>query len=502
MTTQAWLSLGACAGLLALAVLALVRVGRSPLALPLAVLCITLSTWNFADFALANSGGAGWRIIATVSTMMSAPPLLHFLLAFVGERRRLSGVMYATYGLFGALSLVALGGLGTERVAAGVTSRGFTWVLVGLFLPVLGTAFWLLGRHLRREPRAIERMRTRLLLTGLALLVLLFGTDVAAELGGNVPRLGGLGTLLGLPAIAVVALRLRLFGQELTNVHAAYALLLSLIGVLSYLGVFRAFAERRGALVVGTVAITLALLGITRRGVSAFVAQRERLTQMATLGRFSAQMAHDLKNPIAALKGATQYLQEEHARGQPWDDKGEFLDLLLEQVERLDRVVDTYQRLGRVEPLVQPVDLNQLATSVLSLQGLTGRPAVELRQELAPGALQCAGDWDLLVNAVENLVRNALEAMPNGGTLTVRTRREVRSVVLGVEDTGEGMNARTRERAFDDFYTTKATGSGLGLAFVRRVVESHGGRVKLTSHEGRGTTVTLRLPVSGPGPER
>ncbi len=93
-------------------------------------------------------------------------------------------------------------------------------------------------------------------------------------------------------------------------------------------------------------------------------------------------------------------------------------------------------------------------------------------------------------------MRNALEAMPRGGVLTVRTRTEDSGVVLSVEDTGEGMNARTRERAFDDFYTTKTTGSGLGLAFVRRVVEAHGGRVTLTSHEGRGTTVTLRLPVS------
>ena len=502
MTTQAWMSLGACAGLLALTILALVRVGKSPLALPLAVLSITLSTWNFADFALANSGGAGWRLIATAATLMSAPSALHFILSFVGERRRLSGTMYAAYATFGGLTAVSLAGLGSARVAATVTSRGFTWVLVGLSVPLLLGGFWLLLRHLRREPRAIERTRAGLLLTGLALLVTLLGTDLAAELGRDVPRLGNLGTILGLPAIAMVALRLRLFGQELSNVHAAFALLLSIIGVLSYLAVFRAFAERHGALVVGTVAITLALLAITRRGVSAIVAQREQLTQMATLGRFSAQMAHDLKNPIAALKGATQYLQEEHARGQPWDDKGEFLDLLLEQVERLDRVVSTYQRLGRVEPLRQPVDVNQLATSVLSLQGFTGRPGVELRRELAPGELRCSGDWDLLANAVENLVRNALEAMPNGGTLILRTRMDKRSLVLEVEDSGEGMNARTRERAFDDFYTTKATGSGLGLAFVRRVVEAHGGQVTLTSHEGRGTTVTLHLPISGPGPER
>jgi signal transduction histidine kinase len=97
---------------------------------------------------------------------------------------------------------------------------------------------------------------------------------------------------------------------------------------------------------------------------------------------------------------------------------------------------------------------------------------------------------------LENLVRNAMEAMPDGGTVTVRTARSgAESVLLSVADTGCGMDARTRERAFDDFFTTKALGSGLGLAFVRRVVEAHGGRVSLESEQGRGTLVSVRLPV-------
>jgi len=496
MTSQAWISLGACAGLLALTGLALVRVGRSPLALPLSLLCIALSTWNFADFALAHPGRPGWRFIATMAALMSAPSALHFILAFVGERRRLAGVMFASYGVFGTLAAVSLAGLGSERMAAVVGSSGFALTVLVLSAPLLLTGFGLLTLHLRREVRTTERARAGLLLTGLVLLVTLLGTDLMVVLGQDVPRLGNLGTLLGLPVMAVVGLRLRLFGKDLSSVNTLSALLLALVGVLSYLAVFQLFASRYGALVVGTVAITLALLAATRRGVIAYVAQRERLEHLATLGRFSAQMAHDLKNPIAALKGAAQYLKEEHARGQPWDDKGDFLDLLLEQVERLDRVVGTYQRLGRVEPLLQPLDLNQLVASVLSLQAFTGRPEVELRRELAAELPRGQGDWDLLANALENLVRNAFEAMPRGGTLTVRTRVEAKSVVVSVEDTGEGMNARTRERAFDDFYTTKATGSGLGLAFVRRVVEAHGGQVALTSHEGRGTTVTLRLPAS------
>jgi signal transduction histidine kinase len=495
MEGQVWISLVACAALLGLAGLALTRVGRSPLALPLSVLSISLATWNFADFALGRSGEAGWRLITLAASLMSAPPGLHFILTFVGERRRLAWAMYSAYAVFGVLAGVALVGLGLAPVAAWVGTHLFAFLSLGLAALVLLAGFGLLVLHLRREARLEERARAGLLLTGLTLLLGLLGTDVCAELGLGVPRLGNLGTLLGLPVMAAVALRLKLFGREMPNSSALYALLLSLGGVLAYLAVFRLFAAEYGALVVGTSAITFALLAVTLRGVIARATQRERLEHLATLGRFSAQMAHDLKNPIAALKGAAQYLKEEHARGQSWNDKGEFLDLLLEQVERLDRVVGTYQRLGRVEPLLQPLDVNQLASSVLALQAFTGRPEVTLRRELAEGLPRCPGDWDLLANALENLVRNAFEAMPGGGTLTVRTASEGASVAVSVEDTGKGMDARTRERAFDDFFTTKATGSGLGLAFVRRVVEAHGGQVALTSQEGRGTVILLRLPV-------
>ncbi|MDY7226830.1 sensor histidine kinase [Hyalangium rubrum] len=499
MSGLAWLSLAACTGQLALAGLALARVGRSPLALPLSLLSIALSTWNFANFAYAVSGEEGWRLVTLAAKLMAAPCAMHFILAFIGQRRRFAVGIYSTYALFGVLAAVALSALGSKWLAERASSPFFAHLTLALDTLLLGAGWGLLLLHLRRAPGLNERIRTGLLLLGLVLLVALPGTDQMAELGLNVPRLGTLGTLLGLPVMATVALRFHLFGQDLSSGAALYAVTLAVVGVLAYLIVFRLFAAEQSALVVGTAAITFSLLAAARRGVSAFVLQRERLERLATLGRFSAQMAHDLKNPIAALKGAAQFLKEEHAQGRPWDDKGDFLDLLLDQVERLDRVVSTYQRLGRVEPLPRPLDINQLARDVLSLQAFTGYPHVKLERVLADGLPMCAGDYDLLANALENLVRNACEAMPQGGTLTVRTQREAvddgAGVVLSVEDTGEGMDARTRERAFDEFFTTKASGSGLGLAFVRRVVEAHGGAVSLTSREGRGTIVHLRLPA-------
>lgn len=498
MTSGMWINIIACAGQLALAGLALARVGRSPLALPLSLLSIALSTWNFTGFALERSGEPGWRLVGFAAALMTVPCTLHFALAFVGRRRRSAWAMFGTYAVFGALAMAMLAALGAPSLAARLLTLRFGIFVTVLVAPPLSAAFALLALHLRGARHPDERARAGLMVLGLTLLVALLLTELAVELGlRQVPRLGTLGTLLGLPVMATASLRFGLFGRDLGEGAprmALHAATLAGVGVLAYLTVFRLFAAQVGALVVFTTAITFALLAATRRGVTAYVTRSERMERLATLGRFSAQMAHDLKNPIAALKGAAQYLKEEHTRGQSSDTQGEFLDLMLEQVERLGRVVDTYQRLARVEPLPRPVDLGRLVEGVLSLQSFASPGQVSIVRALEPGLPPCSGDADLLANAVENLVRNGVEAMPGGGTLTVRTLRDGLAVAVEVEDTGEGMDARTRERAFDDFFTTKAAGSGLGLAFVRRVVEAHGGTVSLTSREGHGTVVRLSLP--------
>jgi signal transduction histidine kinase len=107
---------------------------------------------------------------------------------------------------------------------------------------------------------------------------------------------------------------------------------------------------------------------------------------------------------------------------------------------------------------------------------------------------ECDADRDLLESAIENVVRNAVEATPDGGSVRVETDAADAWIVVRVIDTGVGMNARQLARAFEDFFTTKPSGSGLGLAFARRVLLAHDGDVGITSESGRGTTVELRLP--------
>jgi signal transduction histidine kinase len=226
---------------------------------------------------------------------------------------------------------------------------------------------------------------------------------------------------------------------------------------------------------------------------------RAGFERFATLGRFSAQMAHDLKNPLAAARGAAEYLTEEMRR-EGHEQNHDFSQLIVQQLDRLGAVIDRYQRLSKLEPERRELDLNALVGGVLSLQGFAGHTGVGMVVDLREGGLRAQVDGDLLASAVENLVKNAFEAMPEGGTLTVSTRLDEGSTaVIAVADTGEGMDARAREQAFELFFTTRAAGSGMGLAFVQQVARAHGGGVRLSSREGSGTIVELKLPLSADG---
>jgi signal transduction histidine kinase len=255
---------------------------------------------------------------------------------------------------------------------------------------------------------------------------------------------------------------------------------------------------------VGTTALTLVLLVALRHLARTHFERRARLQRFAHMGRFSAQIAHDLKNPLAALKGAIQFLVTETSRGRPLEAQQRFLTLLVEQVDRLNDVVDGYARIGRVQPRPALGDLNQIVQRALSLQSYV-RANITVAPTFEPALPVCQLDGELVGRAIENLIRNAVEAMPNGGVLTVQTasdRRRDRRVGarITVQDTGEGMNARDSARAFDDFFSTKPEGSGLGLGFVQRVMQAHGGRVDLTSKVGAGTSVTLYFR-GGLGPD-
>ncbi|GAC1352822.1 MAG: hypothetical protein NVSMB1_19570 [Polyangiales bacterium] len=366
-------------------------------------------------------------------------------------------------------------------------------------IPVMTLATLLLVIHSRRTPDAGERARARLLLSSFALGTTLGATELVSNLSPSVPSLSGIGMLVATVPLVLVTTRFRLLEQPasvwmVSNVFLAAALAVA-VGTL----VFHVF-PRAASFVIAGALMGLVVVVVARTAIADSAARRERAASLAALGRLSAQMAHDVKNPLAALRGAAQVLQVDLEQPSSTLDRKELVALMLSQVDRIGRLLETYGRLATTEPLCSEVDVNQVVGEIIAAQSLDDRRP-QLQADLDERLQHLWVDRDMLQSIVENLVRNAIKATVTGGSITVRTKlvdEFAPKVVVEVEDTGTGMDARTQERAFDDFFTTHAEGSGLGLSFVRRMAHAHGGKVTLSSQIGRGTLVRVVLPINSP----
>jgi PAS domain S-box-containing protein len=224
--------------------------------------------------------------------------------------------------------------------------------------------------------------------------------------------------------------------------------------------------------------------------------QRERL---AALGELSAVVAHEVRNPLAVIfnsLGSLQHLLR------PSGDARVLLDAIQEEADRLNRIVGDLLDFARPsEPTIVPGLLGAVVEEALAAALAHAPPGIEVRRVLDAPLPPVRLDAHLVRQAVVNLVVNALQAMPRGGTLTLRTRADGDAAVVEVSDTGPGVAPGVRARVFEPFFTTKATGTGLGLAVVRRIAEGHGGSVEVESPPEGGARFLLRLPFAV-GPDR
>ncbi len=491
MGLEQWISAAAAAFFVALGALAVARADRSPLAPPMAVLAAVLFAYTALEVVDHFTDAPLFHWLDGAAASLVGPAALHLVGAFLGERRRLRVALGVATLYFVGLAIACVLPIVVPALAA--FPNGPTWSLLMLLgiAPTFGYATYLLISHARRSG-ADERGRAQLLGLALLLGVGSASSDLMAIASDMPVRVSSVGLMASAAILTALSLRARVV-EGAVGIFAANAVALAGLAAIAQLVVLAWVGDQTLLAMVGAIAVTLAVMAALRPLAAAAAEERARATHLATLGRFTAQMAHDIKNPLAAIKGAAQFLAEEVRQGRSIDAQTAFVDLVLEQAERVGRVVERYQRIGRVEAIRARQDVGALVAEVLDAQRASAGPRLTLRADADVGGAEI--DRDLVAGALENLVRNAREALAEQGTIVVRARREEAAIVLAVSDDGPGMDARTRERALDDFFTTKATGSGLGLAFVARVAEAHGGRARIESAEGRGTTVELRLAL-------
>jgi two-component system nitrogen regulation sensor histidine kinase NtrY len=234
------------------------------------------------------------------------------------------------------------------------------------------------------------------------------------------------------------------------------------------------------------------------------LAQRERLVQterVAAWRELARRLAHELKNPLFPLQLTVENLIRARTQSPEQFDEvfRESSSTLLAEISNLKTIIGRFSEFSKMpRPQLQPVQVNEALRGVAKLyHAQLQAPAralisCELEFDESLGAI--AADPDLLHRALSNLVLNAMDAMPNGGTLTLRTRRENSNVIVEIADTGSGLSREECERIFTPYYTSRQHGTGLGLAIVQSIVSDHGGRISVRSEPGHGTTFIIELP--------
>lgn len=225
--------------------------------------------------------------------------------------------------------------------------------------------------------------------------------------------------------------------------------------------------------------------------------QLARASQLAAIGEMSASIAHELRTPLTSIRGFVQYLQDSNDPAE-WKEYG---NIIIREVDALNRIATGLLDLARPQPLNPlPTDLTRLIEDSLLLIAKPNGKKISFNCRLLPDLPLLELDKGQIKQVVLNLLINSIQAIDSKGEIDIETSLDADSVLLTIRDSGCGIPTADLERIFDPFFSSKPSGTGLGLPVAQRIVERHHGQLALSSQPGQGTVARLRLPIPDPAP--
>ena len=419
----------------AFAILILARTSRSAVYITFLLICISIIVWNLGLFMRYFSEGRFWLYISLTGSPWLPALLFHFINALIGARRTRRWVIIA-YVLAGILSFSSLAAIFLPPARLFVDSMYWNIYFLAALFPFVFSSAAILLSAIRRAETNDERSRLRYILAATIIGALMGLTDLVQILNVPVPKLG----------------------------HPASVLYSTILAV----GVFK-----------------------HRRNYDILAQMRMR---MKLLGEMAAGIAHEIRNPLTSLKGASNLLAGELAQADGHRVR-QYLDLIGEEIGRLDTLLAHYQHLTKPMQVEKaPVLVNEIIRKTLALaesSGLNTRIVSNLSSSLPV----TEADASMLRQVFLNLIKNASEACREGGELVITTVLDRPWVKITFRDSGPGLPPGAIDRIFEPFFTTKTGGMGMGLAISQRIVQAHGGRIEARNAEPNGAELAVMLPA-------
>ena len=432
----------------------------------LGLFALSLAVFGVATTVFELTGSPTAESLASATQLIALPLLLHFV--FVTNKRGPKRWLV----LGGYVGFAALAGLAFAGALARRTNLG--------------------GGLLSSEPSAtlLGKLAHGLIVIAMVIIAYVYSRLFITARRGFAAFLGG------------VALTVTASHDFAMNLLAGRDNMLTPFGYGAFtLGLFVSrlarFSVLRDRLVRKTNELSERSHALSRAFKELRAAQNElvRREQLAAIGELSAVVAHEVRNPLAVITNAVATLAHPEITA---EDRATLLKILEEETTRLNQLVGDLLRYAKpLAPEAQLVSVRDMIEKAIAHLKSRADLTIEIVEPKPVGRI--AGDPLLLRQAIDNVVNNALQAMPTGGTLTISLSRggsgAAERFVLAFADTGEGMVTVVRKRALDPFFTTRPSGTGLGLAIVSRVVDAHGGQLVIKSAREAGTEVSLVLPV-------
>ncbi len=496
---EAALYLVASVGNLFLAMLVVSRARRAMGALPIALLCLALFLWDMGEGMSRVQNEPRWKYLALIGSSMAPAFLMHFAIVFCRRQKELWGWMLALYAVTAVFTLATAGAFLQASLRLFVDREWWNISYLVALFPFLVWSLLIVVRRKREVDSLIERNALNFVIAGIAVGSLTGMADLLRVLGSPLPYLGHVGSLACAVILAIAIFRHRMLEGETPLRRAMILLALAAAAVLVNVYLWARINAESGPAFIGIAVVTVAVLALYRLLVLNWAEEAERRKRLALVGTMATGVAHEIKNPLASIKGAAQLVQRE-LEGKP-DANGavEYLKLVVGEVDRLNGVIEDFLAYARPhEPRRRDVALNELVEDVLKLQRTALPAGVTLETKLDPALPIVSADPELLKQSVINVLKNAIDAVSGSGTITVRTGSldgALRSYgLIEIQDSGPGVPMEDIERIFEPFYTTKTRGTGLGLAIASRVLEAHDGQIAVENVEPHGAKFSFHIP--------